>query len=122
MEDQLYGSRIGVASVEVRMPLFGTSQFGLIDFPYFPTELTLFADAGMAWGETGDRFSTFNPAIGEVDPLGTSFADQTPVFSAGAAARVNVLGALILEFYYAFPFSREDDVTGVFGVNLSPGW
>ncbi len=126
MLDRLYGSKIGVASVEIRVPFFGTSQFGLIDFPYFPTELTLFADAGMAWGNYA-RFQTVglgddgNPQLQE-RLLGTSFADQTPLLSAGAAARVNVLGALILEFYYAFPFSRDDGRTGVFGINLSPGW
>jgi hypothetical protein len=122
LEDQLYGSRIGVASVELRVPFLGTSEFGLINFPYFPTELTLFADAGMAWGKTGDRFSSFNPTTGEINTLGRSFGDQTPIYSAGGAARVNILGALILEFYYAFPFSRDDGVTSVFGVNLSPGW
>ena len=108
LEDQLYGSRIGVASAEVRLPFFGTSEFGLINFPYFPTELTLFADAGMAWGKTGDRFSFIDPATGTANTLGNKFADQTPLFSAGGAARVNILGALILEFYYAFPFSRDD--------------
>jgi hypothetical protein len=35
---------------------------------------------------------------------------------------VNLLGALILEFYYARPFSREDGRQGVFGINFSPGW
>ena len=45
------GASIGVASVELRLPFFGTSEFGLVNFPYLPTELTLFADAGMAWGE-----------------------------------------------------------------------
>jgi Tol biopolymer transport system component len=120
MLDRLYGSRLGLASLEVRVPFFGTSQFGLIDFPYLPTELTLFADAGMAWGETGRTFARLDPSD---DPtLGRSFSEQAPLYSVGGAARVNVLGALILEFYYAFPFSREDDVTGVFGVNLSPGW
>src|SRR5690606_18218893 len=39
MLDRLYGSRIGVASAEIRLPFFGTSDFGLINFPYFPTEL-----------------------------------------------------------------------------------
>ena len=122
MLDRLYGNRIGLASVELRLPFLGTSQYGLIEFPYLPTELVAFADAGMAWGQTGGRFSRFDPVTGEDDRLGSTFSDQTPLFSAGASARVNVLGALILEFYYAFPFSRDDDVATVFGVNLSPGW
>jgi hypothetical protein len=120
IENQLYGSRIGVASAEVRLPFLGTSQFGLIDFPYFPTELTLFADAGVAWGKTG-RTLSINQLTGEREILGRPFDEAKPIYSVGTAARVNVLGALILEFYYAFPFSR-DDRSGVFGVNLSPGW
>lgn len=122
MIGRLFGSRIGVASVEVRMPLFGIREFGLINFPYLPTELVLFGDAGMAWGQFSELriVSGEGQQISEI-PIGTAFGDQKPIFSAGAAARVNLLGALILEFYYAFPFSREDR-SGVFGVNLSPGW
>ena len=64
---------------------------------------------------------------------------QRPVFSAGISGRISVLGALIVEPYYAFPISRygktydtNGDGTadavglssgrGVFGVNLTPGW
>jgi hypothetical protein len=110
----LYGSRIGVANAEIRFPLFGTREFGLINFPYLPTEAVLFADAGMAWGRVGDTFAN--------QQVGRSFSEQTPIFSAGAAARVNLLGALVLEFYYAAAFSRADDRVGVFGINFQPGW
>ncbi len=120
LEDRLFGSRIGVGSVELRLPFFGTRDFGLINFPYLPTELTLFADAGLAWGKTGDRFSSFNQ-FGQEDALGQSLDVAKPVYSAGASARVNVLGALILEVYYALPVSRQGTPT-VWGINFSPGW
>ncbi len=114
--DRLYGSKLGVASAEIRLPFLGTSQFGLINFPYLPTELTLFADAGMAWGNTGEPFSLSSDNI-----LGNPFSEAEPIYSAGASARVNVLGALILEVYYAVPFSRQG-TPGVWGLNFSPGW
>ncbi len=114
--DRLYGSKLGVANLELRLPFFGTSEFGLINFPYLPTELTLFADAGMAWGNTGEPFFFSSDNI-----LGRSFSEAKPIYSAGASARVNVLGALILEVYYALPFSRQG-TPGVWGINFSPGW
>jgi Tol biopolymer transport system component len=113
--NQLYGTSIGVANLELRMPLFGTAAFGLIDFPFVPTELSLFADAGMAWGELADL-------LGPDEPLGRPFGDQRPIFSTGISARMNVLGALILEAYYAMPFNRADERRGVFGLNFTPGW
>lgn len=115
---RLLGSRIGVASAEVRMPLLGVPDFGLINFPFLPTELALFADAGIAWGEYNEAFMFTSPGTQSWRTL----SEQTPVASFGAAARVNLLGALVLEFYYARPIARPDGRTGVFGVNFSPGW
>ena len=128
-QDRLLGSRMALASVEVRLPLFGVPQLGLVSFPYLPTELTLFADAGMVWGEV-PYFSIVNPNLstGQSPVYGREFSEQEPVFSAGVSARVSVLGALVVEPYYAFPFSRwgaDGDLStgeGVFGINITPGW
>ena len=44
-----------------------------------------------------------------------------PVVSTGVAARFNILGYLILEAYYAYPFQRP--VKGAhWGFNIMPGW
>ena len=129
---RLFGSKLGVASAEVRVPLLGVPQLGLLTFPYLPTELTLFADAGVAWGRSGGLFG--------LDPDGAE-ADldlaRDPVYSVGSSLRMNVLGALIVEPYFALPLSRGQGgvVVGpdgaeapyegrryVFGLNLSPGW
>ena len=135
--DRLLGSRLAVASAEVRMPLLGVPQLGLLSFPYLPTELVLFADAGFAWGQapffgignvpTEEELGGFE--VCEVTRCyGSDFSDQKPVFSAGVSARVNLLGAIILEPYYALPISRwgsNGDLStgaGVFGVNITPGW
>lgn len=118
LQDRIFGTRIGVANVELRLPLFGVPQLGLISFPYLPTELVAFADAGAAWGTFASR------GLVDVDGdgrIGRDFADVEPVYSAGVAARLNVLGAIIIEPYYAVPFSRSDE-SGVFGLALTAGW
>ena len=129
-QDRLLGSKMAVASAEVRFPLLGVPQLGLVSFPYLPTELALFADAGFVWG-TIPQFRSFNEDTGEVfdgPTYGSSFGDQRPVFSAGVSARISVLGALVVEPYYALPISRWGDDgdlasgRGVFGLNLTPGW
>ena len=149
----MFGSKVAIASAEIRLPLFGVPQLGLLTFPYLPTELAFFADAGFAWGaapyfgigraasdeeleaaKQAYRNRNGLPADAEVDVCqvtrcyGRPFKDQEPVFSAGVSARINVLGAIIVEPYYAFPFSRWGDDgdlptgRGVFGFNISPGW
>lgn len=121
MLPRLYGSRMAVANVELRLPLLGNGRLGLINFPYLPTELVLFGDAGMVWGNYQEGLCiTGNQTIEECS-VGTSFQNQKPIFSTGVSVRVNVLGALVLEPYYALPLSRDDE-SGVFGINLTPGW
>ena len=46
---------------------------------------------------------------------------RVPVFSTGISARMNVLGYLVLEAYYAYPFQRPEKGAH-FGFVLSPGW
>jgi hypothetical protein len=109
--DRLFGTRVALASAEVRFPLFGTEQFGLINFPYLPTEIALFADAGLAWTaeEAPElRFSRTDPG-------------RIPVMSVGTSARINLLGAMVFEIYYAYPFQRPEKGAH-FGLLFSPGW
>ena len=109
--DRLFGHRLAVANLEMRVPLLGTPQFGLLNFPYLPTEFVLFADAGLAWND-----------LDEVDfDFVRSGGKRVPVFSAGASARFNILGFLVLEAYYAFPFQRPDKGAH-WGFLFSPGW
>jgi hypothetical protein len=108
---RLIGHRLGVANVEMRVPLLGFEQYGLLNFPYIPTEIIAFADGGVAW----DRE---HPATFEFSRSGTA---RVPVFSAGFGARFNVLGLLILEAYRAYPFQRPDKGPH-WGFVLSQGW
>ena len=130
-QDRLLGTSLGVATAELRVPLLGVPQLGLLTFPFLPTELVFFADAGMVWG----TYTYVNAGGGAGRTVGRGFSDQRPLFSLGVSGRISVLGALIVEPYYAFPLSRygqdydDDGVSdgpvagrGIFGVNLTPGW
>jgi hypothetical protein len=109
--NRLIGTRVAVASAEVRIPVLGTEQFGLITFPYLPTEIALFTDAGLAW--TAEDAPVLKWA--------RTSTSRIPVVSTGVSARMNVFGSLILEVFYAVPFQRPDK-GGFVGVNLLPGW
>jgi len=108
--DRLIGSKIGVANLELRAPLFGNKQFGLIS-GFIPTEVFAFADAGAAWSKG--------------QPLKVRFArnnstDRVPVVSVGGGLRL-LLAYIPLEFYMAKPFQRPQR-GWVTGFNIAPGW
>jgi len=108
--DRLVGSKIGVANLEVRVPLFGNKQFGLAS-GFIPTELFGFVDAGAAWTSDSKlkvRFARNNDT------------DRVPVVSAGAGVRL-LLAYIPLEFYAAKPFQRPQR-GWVTGFNIIPGW
>ena len=109
--DRLIGTRVAVAGLELRVPLFGTEQFGLINFPYLPTELSAFVDSGVAW--TADDAPVWEWA--------RDTTERVPVVSTGVSARMNLFGAAIIEVFYAYPFQRPDK-GGFIGVGLVPGW
>ena len=111
--ERLYGTRMAVARAELRVPLLGPERISLIPFPYLPTTLAVFGDAGVTWDD--DQFADL---VFETDP---SSALNIPVTSTGVAARFNVLGRLLLEAYYAKPFQLPD-TDWEFGLRISPGW
>jgi len=109
--DRLIGSRMAVANVELRVPLFGTEQLGLIPFRFLPTDLAVFADAGVAWtSEEGVDLELTSRSV-----------DRIPVVSSGVSMRFNLFGRLVAEVYYAIPFQRPEK-SGVWGFQLAPGW
>jgi Tol biopolymer transport system component len=110
--DRLFGQRLGVLNLEARVPLLGVEQYGLIAFPFIPTEVGAFVDAGVAYDTTDDLDLTWSTARG---------AGRIPVASTGLTARMNILGILILEAYYAYPFQRPDKGWH-WGFNIAPAW
>lgn len=119
---RLFGHRIAVTNFELRVPFLGTERFGLVSFPYLPTELVAFADAGMAWSCGGGRFCG-GSGLGD-DPvlrLDRNTFQRVPVVSTGLSARFNLAGVLILEVYYAYPFHRPHKGWHG-GFQIAPGW
>ena len=109
--DRLFGHRLGVANFEIRVPFLGNERFGLINFPYLPTELYGFADAGVAFNDRHEVNWSFV----------RTGSQRVPVFSVGFGARFNIFGFLILEAYRAYPFQRPEKGSH-WGFVLSPGW
>lgn len=116
--DRLFGQKVALANFEVRVPFIGTEQFGLVDLPYIPMELVAFADVGVA-------FDDWSPAADDPGAVKWEFARRSgsriPVVSTGLSSRFNILGVMILEAYYAYPFQRPDKGWH-WGFNLAPGW
>jgi hypothetical protein len=114
VEARLLGTHVGLASAEARIPIFGTDRLGLINFPYLPTEIAFFSDAGVAW-EQGDNVVDLlewdrNPG-----------AERVPVFSSGVSVRTNLLGYIIFEIFYVQPWQRPEKGAH-WGLQLVPGW
>lgn len=113
--NRLYGHKLAVGSVEMRIPFIGVEQFGIINFPFLPTELVAFADGGMAWD------NPFNPDDKAVLEWNRNSSARVPVLSTGVSARMNILGFMILEAYYAYPWQRPEKGWH-WGFNMTPGW
>ncbi|MDX1567302.1 MAG: BamA/TamA family outer membrane protein [Longimicrobiales bacterium] len=109
--DRLIGSRMAVGNVEFRVPVIGVEEFGILDWGFIPTEITLFTDAGVAWTEDESPDLEF----------ARESTERIPVFSSGVSARLNVLGRAVVEVYWAYPFQRPGK-GGVWGFQLAPGW
>ena len=110
--NQLQGSKLAVFNAELRLPFTGSERLAAIPSQSFYSELNLFVDGGGAW-DTWDDFDATDP-----DPL---FERHEWIFSAGLSLRLNLMGAAVVEPYYAIPF--QDDSRGVFGVNIMmSGW
>jgi Tol biopolymer transport system component len=112
--NRLYGNKLGVANLELRVPLLGVAEYGLINFPYVPTELVLFGDIGAA---------ADNPFTNDELNLvwSRSSSSRVPVASTGVSARFNILGFLLFEAYYAYPFQRPEKGWH-WGFQFAPGW
>jgi outer membrane protein assembly factor BamA len=104
---QLLGSKILVANAELRFPLFGVLGAGGGYYGGVPIEMALFADGGVAW--TGTETPSF---LGGV---------RKPVYSVGAALRMNLFGYAIIEVDAAHALSRPNSgIVWQFG--LTPGF
>jgi hypothetical protein len=105
--DRLFGSRMFLASAELRAPLLGLIK-GRLEYGPVPVELALFADSGVAW-TSFDKASFLGGGRGLLS-------------SVGAAVRVNVLGFLVAELSAAKPLDRPDYHGWVWQWSFGPGF
>jgi outer membrane protein assembly factor BamA len=97
---QLIGSKVAVANVELRFPLTRSLVLGFLPVGFPPIEGAIFYDAGLAWNE-GTTLKWQRDA-GD-DPL----LVRAPLRSWGGSIRANMLGFLILRFDYTKPLDRQ---------------
>jgi hypothetical protein len=114
-EDTLFifrtvGSKMLIGNFEIRLPFTGPRQLSLIKSNFLITDLNLFFDAGLSFYEEGDLKKD-------------AFIQHVPILSTGISMRVNLMGYLVVEPYFALPLSApESQRTWRFGLNFIPGW
>ncbi|HOY12820.1 MAG TPA: hypothetical protein PLY70_06750 [Saprospiraceae bacterium] len=130
---QLLGSKIAVGSIELRLPFTGPKRLALIGSRYLLSDLNLFVDAGVAFDEISHLTKGEPLTVFQYDSDGNLIRDidgrpvseerlVKPTFakSIGISARINVLGYLIVEPYFARQLASNG--RGTFGLNFIPGW
>ncbi len=99
--DQLIGSRLAVANVELRFPLTRSLVLGFLPVGFPPIEGALFYDAGLAWDShsivkiESSRNANESPETVRI-----------PLRSWGGSIRINALGFVVLRLDYTKPLSR----------------
>ena len=97
--DQLIGSKVASASIELRFPLARQLVLGFLPVGFPPIEGAIFYDVGMAWNDAS--IVRWNRLPGE-DPA----LVRTPLRSWGGSIRANMLGLLIMRVDYSKPLDR----------------
>lgn len=131
----LFGSYMAIGNLELRIPFTGPERLCLIPFKYFISELSFFADAGIAWNS--DSYFAWDKKLyrsKEIDYKNIAVSNLSNVYSFsyskyrypmlnyGVSLRVNFFGYMILEPYYAIPLMKNGSKYGSFGLNFLPGW
>lgn len=130
---QLLGSKVAVASVELRLPFTGPKRLAIIPSNFLLSDLNLFIDAGVAFDDFNQVTKGVQQNIVRRDDNGNVVVDGQgqPIFdvktirrtiarSAGISARVNLFGYIIVEPYLAWQLQPNGRAT--FGFNFIPGW
>ena len=106
--DNLLGSKMTVANIELRFPFFGALKLGKGYYGILPIETGVFYDAGVAWTKNQELWFV----KGGNRKLSRSY---------GATIRINLMGYAILEIDYVNPVNRPHK--GWFWqFNLIPGF
>jgi len=110
--DQLIGSKIAVANVELRFPLTRSLVLGFLPVGFPPIEGAFFYDIGMAWDDASkvkwNRSASDDPRL-----------VRTPLRSWGGSIRANVFGLLIMRLDYTKPLDRAG-IHSYWTISLGP--
>lgn len=110
--EQLIGSRVAVANLELRLPLVG--GIGVIPAPGVPPiEIGVFFDAGKAWTHSTDPNCTVEATC--------SWSERSWQRSAGFLSRLNLFGFMIAELDFVRPFDRAEK-GWLWQFSLTPGF
>lgn len=112
--NDLLGSRIYVANAELRYPLTGPERLSGIKSRILFSELSLFTDGGIAWGNAGVPESVKGNDITQ--------RQSKFIMSSGISLRINLFGYLVIEPHYSIPWQNGGWKNFYFGVNFMPGW
>lgn len=111
--DQLIGSQIGVANVELRFPLTRALVLGVLPVGFPPLEGAFFYDAGVAFDNVSQlawtRSSSQSP-----DNV------RIPLRSYGFGIRANMFGIVILRLDYTKPLNRPLNPHAYWTLSLGP--
>jgi Tol biopolymer transport system component len=113
--NRLFGSKVAIANLELRFPLFGLLGLGKGFYGIFPLDVVGFYDMGLAWDNVNKPWfvSGGNP-------------NWKPVTSAGVGVRVNLFGYIVLGVSYVKPFDRKDaagkSIPAYFQFSFYPGF
>ena len=110
--DQLIGSKVAAAGVELRFPLTRSLVLGFLPVGFPPIEGALFYDIGMAWNDVS--IVKWNRLPGD-DPVRV----RTPLRSWGGSIRGNLLGMFIMRVDYTKPLDRTYQ-KGYWTLSLGP--
>jgi len=132
--NNLTGSSIAVANIELRLPFTGPKKLSAIESKFLFSDLNAFFDMGVAYNE-GSEISFGKPRIlsrlvdDPQNPSGPQIVQQfidpnqsLVAMSAGLSLRINVFGYFVIEPYAAIPFRRKNVNAPVFGLTFAPGW
>ncbi len=97
--EQLVGSRVAVANLEVRFPIIRRFDLGALPVGLPPVEGLFFYDAGLAW-TSGQTVSLAKPANYDFN------LQRYPLRSYGFGLRVNLFNLAILKWDYAKPLDK----------------
>jgi len=108
--DQLIGSRVAVANIELRFPLTRSLVLGFLPIGFPPIEGAVFFDAGLAWNTLCSGNGPAQCSVVQLTRSPSANPDRVraPLKSYGGSIRVNMLGILILRLDLTKPMDRPN--------------